>query len=119
MKSLESIATAVFEQTGITIEQLREKDRRFNIALARHLFMYLGWKEQHRWSVIGHYLDLDHSSCIHGATRIDTEMRRGERITVLVRETTQRLEREPDVPTHRKYRAKLAKVAHYGFVTLA
>jgi chromosomal replication initiation ATPase DnaA len=118
MKSLESIATAVFEQTGIPIEQLREKDRRFNIALARHLFMYLGWKEQHRWSVIGHYLGLDHSSCIHGARRIDNELYRLERVTVMVKETIQRLEAELDVPKPTRVK-RSAPVAQSGYVILA
>lgn len=115
MKPLPNILNAVSQYTQVPVRSILSKRRHAPLALARHYFMYLAWKQGYRWVQIGRFLKVDHSSCIHGAQRIDRERYSSDVIESDIRELLQLVQSLPDAVG--VYGS--SNVANYGFVTLA
>ena len=67
-----NIITTAATRTGIPIVELIGKTRRRDIVMARHCVMWIMRKKQHMTlSMIGKVFDRDHTSVIHGITKVN------------------------------------------------
>lgn len=81
---LEEIAEIVMHVTGVPMDKLKEKMRKRNVVLARHL---ISWYARNlsciRWQAISDYLGgRDHTSAIHGHKAIRDLLQTGHPQTV-------------------------------------
>jgi len=64
LNDLEKICDAFIDPTNKLC--IRQKNRKRNVILARHIFFYIAYKMGYTTTYIGEYLGWDHSSVIHG-----------------------------------------------------
>jgi hypothetical protein len=71
MIDLLGVAKAVEELSGLTMEEIRRKDRRRKVVMARHVFMYLARTNMDvSLCAIARFLGVDHTTVINGINRI-------------------------------------------------
>ena len=84
--SLEQIAAAVAQKTGVTLEEMRSKSRKRNIVVARQLVMFLA-RQLTGLSLkqIGSFLNRsDHTAVIYACSQIEDKMKKDQALQKLV-----------------------------------
>lgn len=84
--SLDQIAAAVTQKTGITLEEMRSKSRKRNIVIARQLVMFLA---RHLTSLsmkqIGAFLNRsDHTAVIYACSQIEEKLKTNQHLQKLI-----------------------------------
>ena len=61
--------------TGVSVEDIKGKDRKGDIVTARHIYRYLA-KKHTKWTLgkISEAVDGDHASCLHSVKVINNEL---------------------------------------------
>jgi hypothetical protein len=69
LNELEKICDAFIEPNSKL--HIREKNRKRNIVIARHIFFYIAYKMGYTTTYLGEYLGWDHASVIHGKKSVN------------------------------------------------